>query len=301
MKSKKVFLIAAAILVACTGIFVASTQIALGAQGSMPVSQQSTYNAAAQEPAPADTVEIDSEGSATVSASPPVFITAEDAIGATMWVAENLFELDVDEDTLIATFEAAHDLLDENGNAYSHVYDNWQVQNTDFSCLLDAITGDVLMFNVSTDDYPGESITEGDFDMDLATTIYDDPDNIYVTAARAIVEAELSEGREIEGIEVDGIQFVWDEPSTGPDPDATGTIQVDCHVYMESGRHYTLSFWGTDEIVLKKFSTYPTVEACQWGYFYENDLPVSGPQPSCDTWNAAPGITQGEYAEEGKS
>ncbi len=302
MKSKnKVFLITAGILVACAGIFIASTQIALGAQGGAAVSQQSTYNAMGVAPAPAAiTVNEAGVGDAELtaeSASPAVFITAEDAINATMWVAANIFELDVDEDTLTATFEAAHDMLDENGTVYTHVYDNWQVRNDDFSCLLDAITGDVLTFEMNTDNYPGESITEEDFDMEFAMAIYDDPDNIYVVAARAIVEAKLSEGQEIEVIEVDGIQFVWDEPVVGPEPDAAGTIEVGCHVFMESDRYYTLSFRGTDEIVIKAFSTYPTKEACQWGYFYESDPPISNPLPSNDRRTS--GITQGEYTQEG--
>jgi hypothetical protein len=280
----RIILIAAAILVVCAAAFVGSTQIAMGAEENKTISQESTY------------AENAADSGEAAGNSVPEFITEDDAVGAFMWVASNIFEKNIDESTLTATFEAAHNLVDDNGIAYYTVHDNWQVQNSDYHCWIDAVTGDVLEFRVLTDNYPGESISEGDFNKDFVYNIYNDPDNVYVTAARDIVETKLSEGRKIENIEVDGIQFAWDDDKYDDDHNASGTIQVDCHVYMDSGRFYTLSFWGTDQIVLKIFSTYPSKQACQWGYFYEenaSDYPAS-PVPS--GWQTAPGITGGYVA-----
>ncbi len=226
-------------------------------------------------------------------------ITEEDAKKAFIWMANNIFEISVDESKYTATFEEVR--TDENASIYSSVHGTWHIQNSDLEwdsdcyCLIDAVTGNVLIFDDQTPTYPGKSITEGDFTSEYAHNIYDDPDNIYTTAARDFVESKLSDGRKITDIKLDGIQFIWDDPDclNPDDADTPGTVQVDCWVIMESGQNYNLSFWGTDQVVLKFFSTYPTMYACQWGYFYEKNAPNSSKD-----WTTAPGITEGTNSDQ---
>ncbi len=289
----RVFITAAIVICLGAAVFFTSTQIAMGAQESAIITQQSTYAAAADSAG--DDSQVDPL-SASVDIGETKFISEEEALAATLWVAENVFELSLNTSSLEAKFEAAHDLVDENGVVYCSVHDNWQVSNTDFFCFLDASTGEVLWFDARTDDYPGESITEGGFDSLLAENIYDDPGNIYVRAARSIVESVLAGGRVIQDIQVDGIQFAWVESDHGAE--ATGTVQVDCHVYMDSGSSYTLSFWGTSEVVLKIFNSHPTHHACTWGYFYEEQAGDYPPQSATGEWQTAPGIVDGTYSKD---
>ena len=127
-----------------------------------------------------------------------------------------VFGKTADTGTLTATFS----------DDYAHA--NWGVENDTFSCYIDAISGDVITCDVITwgenpATYSGESITLGEFDSDpYYLDLRDDPENIYIQTATDIVNASLADGRGIDHVEIDGMQFYWDENSRGFDPEATG-------------------------------------------------------------------------------
>lgn len=177
----------------------------------------------------------------------------------------------------------------------------WYVTSRDTECTIDAISGDVLMFSVNYDKkYTGKKITLGDFEADpFSNYIRDNPNNAYSKLAAGIVNSKLANGRIIDEIMIDGIQFVWDKDSDGFDPKAKGTIQVDAKVLMPSGRSYCLSFWGTKQLELRIFTSHPTKDACLWGYFYEEQAGEYSPTPSSSSWETAPGITPGPAATSG--
>lgn len=191
------------------------------------------------------------------------FITQHQAKDAYTWVAKNIFGMKVHRNKLTAEF---YGVTEYNPHAW------WIVTSPDAQCSIDAVSGDVLMFSVSSEKYKGKKITLGEFDdPKYSTGIYENPNNAYAKAAAKIVNAKLAGGRVIDEVMIDGIQFVWDNNEDGFDPDAKGTIQVDAKVLMPSGRSYCLSFWGTNKLELKIFSSHPSKDACLWGYFYPED------------------------------
>ena len=150
--------------------------------------------------------------------------------------------LDPDPDDLTATFDASYDGIDENGNVVYTIPDNWIVSGAGCTAYVDAISGDVVHFE-DNNEYSKRGTTLGRFHM-MSYDSFNDPDTIYLKTAMDIVKAGLAEGRSIDHAEIDGVQFAWDDSTQGQDPDATGTILVDCHIYMESGLSYTISLWG---------------------------------------------------------
>ena len=64
---------------------------------------------------------------------------------------------------------------------------------------------------------------------------------------------------------------------------------------METGLSYTLTLWGgTDALEVCVFYSHPTWDACQWGYYYEEDASHSIPSERIE-FEEAEGITEGEY------
>ncbi len=268
----RVIAIAAGILVVSLAVLITSVHVALGAEESRIIEEPAAVAAlAAEKPVQA--------GDSMIDAQPePGHITEQQALESCLSVAIDVFGLDVDGGSLTATFRGEEDIIDENGNIVYTAYAVWTVEGPDLHCTIDAASGAPIIFYDNSDSYPGGSITQGGFFNEDRSApdggpvyLHNCPDNMYIKAAEKLVTERLANGRAISDIMIDGVQFVWNDNSEGFDPGATGTIQVDCHVYMETGMNYTLSFWGTDDVVLKVFSTHPTDHACKWGYFYEKD------------------------------
>lgn len=324
-----VFVSAAAIILVSAAVFIASIQIAMGAEENKivespaasiesvlpaetpqpsaeatptksPIESQAPIQAAASE-------DFAGEASAEPSATQQP-ISEDDAVNACLWVANELFALDVDRSSLTVNFSPQEDLKDENGNITYTIHEYWSIENKDFNCGVDAATGTVTLFDLRTNDYPGSTITEEEFESDTTGVSADGgpvdmhscPDDIYIKAAVDLVNKHLANGRNIDNVEIDGVQFVWKNNSDGFDPDAEGTILVDCHVYMENGLSYTLSFWGIGEVALNRFYSHPTQHACTWGYFYEEDGADYPPESANGEWYTAPGIEGGTYSEAGE-
>ena len=298
IKHKKVLLYAAAIIMACTAVLIVSVQIAFGAEETKVVAEPSesvvtaTVSEAADEPLPTETPVATAAAETVVesqAAEPGAqYITEESAVNIFTQTLVNVFEKTADDTDITASFD-------------SQGHTTWAVKDDTFSCYIEAISGDVIccMNTGSENEYSGESITLGEFDSDsFCSDIYDDPDNIYIQTATNIVNNSLANGRRIDHVEIDGIQFCWDDNSRGFDPAATGTAMVDCHVYMETGLSYTLSLWGgTDALEVSVFYSHPTWNACQWGYYFEEDAPSfdsaaseSATPESAVEWSTAAGV-----------
>ncbi len=287
----RIILIAAAILIVCVAVFVVSTQIAMGAEENKTVSQESTYAAGSAPQVSGEAVINNDPGSG--------FITGEQAVDAYIWTATEIFGVSVDKSALSVRFES-------EPNMEGIVHNEWYINSQEYSCGVDAETGTVIYFESLSRTYPGSSITLGEFNTEFDSSIRGNPNNIYITAARDIVTSKLAQGRKIDYIDIDGIGFVWDDEDGGFGPDETGTIGVDCHVYMETGMCYTLTYWGTDEIALNRFFSNPTKQACEAGFYFldqADDNPPygwKGPWPGApEDWQAAPGITEGTHTPEG--
>lgn len=241
-----------------------------------PASIDSPMETAAPTPTPAPTP-------VTVQSPAPQvqkLIAKDQAVEACLKVAADIFGLTVDPGSVTANFSPSEEIKDEKGNIVNTTHDTWIIEGPGFYCSIDAATNAITIFYDTNTEYRGSSIKESQFKEignisapdGGAVYLHNSPDNAYIKAAEKLVNERLANGRKISDIMIDGVQFVWDDSSEDEcTPDATGTIQVDCHVLMEKGPNYTLSFWGTDEIVLKIFTSHPTQHACLWGYFYEED------------------------------
>ena len=263
----KVVIYAAAILLAGAGVLLTSITVAQGAEQSRVVAEQSentglTLMVEAVTPGPEPTSSTTPGPVATTSTTPgPEFITENDAIELYPWVAEEIFGIKVDKSKLTADFyqeTAPHEW--------------WIVYGPGAECYIDALSGEVLRFSTMLDKkYTGKMISlEESNTAKYSTVIAEDPNNAYSKMAAEIVNSKLANGRNIESVEVAGIQFVWANDKDGLDPKAKGTISVDILVLMETGRSYRFTFWGTEKIELVEFSSHPTQDACHWYYFYED-------------------------------
>lgn len=337
----KVFLSAGAIILASAAVFIASIQIAMGAEENKvvespaatiesalpaettqpsaeatptesPIESQAPVEAAdITEPAgmelPAKSAKVvmpstepKVTGEAVINDDPgPGLISGQEAVDAYTKVATELFGLDVDKSGLTVIYNGKEEYsYDNNGVAETRTtHENWFISSPDLSCGVDAATGTVISAERQSGKYPGGSITLEDFDG--SNIGRDDPENAYIVAAREIVNAKLAQGRNIEMIQIDGVQFVWDDDNAGFDPGATGTALADCHVYMDTGLSYTLSFWGTDQLALYWFFSHPTHHACTWGYYYPEDGVNVPPESATGEWYTAPGVTDSTYSETG--
>lgn len=318
----RVFFTAAAILIASAAVFIVAIQIAMGAEEDKVVQQPSgnlevALPAETQQPSAEATPAATETPAATAVAVQPSTapriddalsfegvapsarkeLTAEGkAVAACLKVATDLFGMNVDESSLKVTFNPKEDIKDENGNVVYTTHEGWAIECADFFCGVDAATDTVISFMVESNKYTGSSITLNDFDNNNTTgvipgggpaNLQNSPDDIYIKAARQLVTDRLADGRSIQDIQIDGVQFVWDNNDLGFDPNATGTALVDCHVYMDTGLSYTLSFLGTDQLILHWFMSHPSHHACMWGYFYPEDSADYPPE----------GVTAGEWYE----
>lgn len=344
----RVLLTAAGILLASGAVFIASIQIALGAEESRVVEQpaasietalpaetqavaeQAPLSPVASEapvesalPPAANEIELPSSagisalvtpaaepkvtGEAVISDDPgPGYVTGGQAVDAYTKIATELFGLDVDKSGLAVAYSGKEE-YNYNNNGVSETrttHETWSVTSPDLNCTVDAVSGAVIFSERQSEAYPGVSITLGDFDNNTtgitpdggSADMFNSPDDIYISAARRLVTDRLADGRVIENIMIDGVQFVWDNNGEGFDPNATGTVLVDCHVYMETGLSYTLSFLGTDQLVLHWFWSHPTHHACTWGYFYPEDGTGLPPESATGDWYTAPGV-EGAYSD----
>lgn len=194
----------------------------------------------------------------------PEFITEDEAKESYIWVATEIFGMKADKSKLTAQF---------NGATEYNSHESWSVTGPDGECFIDAVSGEVLMFSLPYDKkYTGKKITMEEYNTDPAygTDLWEDPNNAYSKMATELVNAKLANGRAIDEIMIGATQFAWTNDKDGLEPSAKGTIQVDVYVLMESGRCYVFSIWGTKEIELNIFYSYPTKDACLNGYFYED-------------------------------
>ena len=254
LKQSKVLLFAAAIIVVCAGVLITSVHVAFGAEENKVVAESA--NAQTTDAAEAlDTLEAN-----TTAATPgPQYITEEEAIEAYTAIITDVFGKTVDTVSLTATFYGDQ----------PHAY--WGIKSGVDSCYLDAISGDVIECDHFSNGYSGNSITLGE-SQSMDYSFVDDPDNIYIQTVKDIVNASLAGGRSIDELQIDGIQFYWDNNSEGLNPEATGTNVVDCHVCMATGLSYTISLWGSeDALQICRIFTHQSQDACRWGYYYEED------------------------------
>ncbi len=314
-KRSRIILIASVILLLSSALLITSVYAAQGAEESRIVTADSeTTNNAAEQPGPDSaettagsdieqqkpaenlqtpvteaTIETPRPSSEAVSETPgPECITEQEATAIFSQTALDLFGLEIDEKNLTYEFNGSHETW--------YISESLDDGICDYMCLIDAISGEVLNLQDRSKEYAGDRITLEEFDNGAGNisapsggqaNMTNSPDNAYIKDAAQIIKDKLADGRTIENIEIDGVQFVWDNNSEGFDPEAKGTIQVDCHVYMNTGRSYTLSFWGTNQLELRIFYSHPTQDACRWGYLFEEE---ASDYPNDEEWHTAEGI-----------
>lgn len=292
-KRKYIVLIYAAIIIlAGAGVLITAVMVAQGAEENRLVAEQSenivlrsalATPAATATPVSATAQAVVTETGIPASATPlatetetaaqtsdptmnalnvpgPEFITEDEAKEAYIESAKDIFGMNADKSELTASFYTE-----------TAPHEWWYVTGNGKECYIDAVSGEVLQFRLSPErKYTGKLITLEECTTDpYSADIAEDPNNAYSRMAAEIVNSTLADGRIIDEIMTDGIQFVWDNNSDGLDPKAKGTIAVDVLVLMKTGRSYRFTFWGTEEIVLMEFSSHPTQDACRWYYFYE--------------------------------
>lgn len=319
---------AAAVILVSAAVFIASIQIAMGAEENKIVESPA---ASIESVLPAETPQPSAEATPTespiewqapiqaaaseafageASAEPSATqqpISEDDAVNACMDVAK-MFNLDVESSDVTVILGDDYIVTDENGNK-SYTNKRWYVYSSLFSCYVDAISGDVTRFEAKPRDV-GKHITLGEYKNDTtgitpgggAADMHNSPNDKYIQTAVNMINSYVTDGRSIENVEIGATQFVWDSNYGGFDPNATGCMQVDCQVYMATGRCYTLSFWGAEKIVPKIFMSHPTKHACMWGYLYEDqssDYPPDG--MSNEEWHEAQDIISGTYSEAGRT
>ena len=290
LKHGKVILYAAAIILVCAGALIISINVAFGAEENKVIADAAADDETALSP------------TSTVSSGitvPAQFITEAEAIDAFMNIAKNVCGLDIIPNEVGALFIEKRDLTDNKGAIIGIQHDEWAVEGRACTCYIDALSGDVIFFE-NNNEYSKEGTTVGEWDEAVLSGsyggYYEDPNNIYIQTAKNIVNASLADGRSIDHVQIDGVQFAWDDNNAGFESDATGTLLVDCHVYMETGVSYTISLWGdTDNLQVYWFYSHPTWDACKWMYYYEEDAHVLPSE--ADEWQTAPGITEGGYIE----
>lgn len=311
----KTVFFAGLILVLSVGVLFASLKIAQGAEEKTVVSNSSTYSNVKLGLLTRPSQSPQVTGEAIITGEPgPGCISGEQAVGIFTDTATKLFGISVNKSALTVQFRSDKNTLDNK----EYVHQVWDIEGQDCICGIDAMTGTVITFTYSAA-YTGTKITIGDFDSGKAgnitaptgygpVDINNSPDDIYINAAKKLVNEYLAGGRKIDNIEIDGVQFVWDNNSDGFKPDAPGTIQVDCHVYMETGMCYIMSFWGTEQLELREFDSAPTKQACEAGFYWPEDAAYSPPygwkgpwpEPSSSSvpsaWETAPGLTNGQYS-----
>lgn len=304
----RVFIAAAAIILVSAAVFIVAIQIVMGAEEQKVIEQAKSFEAAvlsetSQQAADANLAEVSAapekseapdEASAEGASQQP--ISEDDAIGACMDVAK-MFNIDTDKSDVTATMGDDYIVYCVNGRK-TYPVKRWYVYSSDFSCYVDAISGDVLTFEAKSRNV-GKFITLGEYENDTTGTtpegstadMYNSPNDKYIQTAVNMINSYVTDGRSIENVKIGATQFVWYNANQGFEPDVAGAMQVDCQVYMETGRCYSLSFWGAEEIIPKIFMSHPTKNACTWGYFYEDeagDYPPDG--MSYVEWYTAPGI-----------
>jgi len=255
LKQGKVLLFAAGIILACTAALVISIHVAFGAEDSKVA---------------VDGLPTPVAGGTGTGATPEVgaqYITEEEAKTEFNWVATNLFDQTVDDAALTAEF-------DGNG-----VHAQWIVKSNALSCTIDALSSEVLSCECISG-YAGDRINQSEYHNrvhdsltfttgDCAADMYNSPDNVYIKAALAVANESLTDGRTVETIKISGGVFMWDSST------ATASVEADVDILMTTGRSYRLVFWGADQIVLAAYYSYPNQEACDLGYFYEEEVPDS--------------------------
>lgn len=259
LKHGKVLLCAASVILVCVVALVVSIHVAFGAEES---------RVSAEEILPTPVA-----GGEGTGATPDVgaqYISGEEAIAAFAGAASKLFDQTVDVSTPTVTFDG------EGSHA------KWIVKSDTFISYVDALSGEVF-YCQRTSGYAGDRITLGEYysiSDSLRSPSGDDPpdmsnspDSIYIKAALEFANDRLADGRAVDNAIINAGQFIWEASA------ATGTIEVDVDVLMASGRSYRLVFWGTDQPVLAGYYSFPTQDACRWGYFYEEEVPETATWP----------------------
>jgi len=180
-------------------------------------------------------------------------ITIEHAMNTMIEHMKILYDEDIDRETLSANFS-------REGNSVK--YDTWWIYNSDFSCGVDAITGNILGSDDRRSYFGADDFSEGEIWRQTDKIIEDD--SIYTELASNVVTETLADGRKIEYLMVDGIQAVFN------DYNQEQTVLVDVKVLMETGRSYTLSFIGSERH-LYRFMSHPSQEGAVYGYFWEEE------------------------------
>ena len=185
----------------------------------------------------------------------PQDITADEAKHIMNTQTELLFDETID----CATFSA---VFDRNGQGITH--DTWSIYNTDFSCILDAVTGNVIYIDEIRDYTGKDDFSKSDVEFwEAADEIICNP-LIYEDLAADFVNSRLADGRTIEYLMVDGMQAVFN------DDNQEQTVVVDVHVLMNGGRSYTLSFIGSERY-LYRFMAHPSQEGAFYGFLWEDE------------------------------
>ncbi len=274
LKKARVLLYAVGIIAACVAALVVSIHAAFGAEESKTVAEQS-----------GNVVAVSPSAEAAAATPGAQYITEEEAADIFRDAVSAAFDAAIKETWLGSSF---HD----SGNLGDNQRAGWYLNDGTYSCNIDALSGEVLMCEravhytgtiIKVDEYLSmcDDTIAGPLDM------HNSPDDIYIRAALGIIDERFANGRTVENARIDASQFV------GIAADESGTVETDVDVLMSTGRSYRLLFWGTDEALFAGYYSFPTQDACLWGYFYEEDAP----QYSGD-WQTAPGITEGTYSNE---
>ncbi len=272
-KHSKVLLYAAAIILVCMVTLAISIHVAFDAEEGNVVAEQS--GAIVTMPA------VTEAESSTPGAQ---YITEEEAADIFRNAVSGAFDSTVKEAWLGITFN-------ESGNLGDNQRAGWYLSDGTYSCNLDAISGEVLMCE-RTINYTGSIITVdeylsmGDDTITGPLDMYNSPDNLFIRAGLEIIGDRFANGRTVDNAMINATQLV------GIAGDKRGTVETNVDVLMATGRSYRLLFWGTDEAVFVGYYSYPTQDACLWGYFYEEDAPQY-----FDEWQEDPEITDGEHTD----
>ena len=118
----------------------------------------------------------------------------------------------------------------------------WCIHNDNFSISFDAITGALAQF----DHFKTDALQTYE-PMPKRYMIEDDEDK-YFAKAQEVLTKYLDNNGEVDYMMIDGIQVIFDEYNNSV------SYLVDCHVIMESGPCYDISFAGSDLLLWRIYS-----------------------------------------------
>ncbi len=145
------------------------------------------------------------------------------------------------------------------GGAYEVFAGSVDYQKARYTCYMDSTTGQIRFVDKLT---PESELTKGDTFADVDRSLMDaaqrDVERI-VGSVSPLIEKSFANGRRIEEVMLDGIQWDFLDPAND--------VLVDCKIRMSEGECYMARVTYPD-IRIVQFNIYPLGwESCLWGYW----------------------------------